>query len=50
MELKRNELGHKRSREAGMLSEDELRSLFVDEGGDSLFESLSPRAGDAPGA
>lgn len=50
VELKRNELGHKRSREAGMLSEDELRSFFVDEGGDSLFESLSPRAGDAPGA
>jgi hypothetical protein len=30
-----------------VLSEDELRSFFVDEGGGSLFDSLSPRTGDA---
>ena len=50
VEFKRNELGHKRARSeegVGVLSEDELRSFFVDEGGGSLFDSLSPRTGDA---
>merc|ERR1711968_361953 len=38
VEFKRNELGHKRARSeegVGVLSEDELRSFFVDEGGGS---------------
>lgn len=51
VEFKRNELGHRRARDAAghdyALSEDELRNFFVDEGGSNLFDALSPRGGEA---
>jgi len=54
VEFKRNELGHRRVRDAAggdyALSEDELRNFFVDDGGSNLFDALSPRGGEAAAA
>lgn len=51
VEFKRNELGHRRQRDATgadyALSEDELRNFFVDDSGSNIFDALSPRGGEA---